>query len=79
MTLYEYINENIDRIKVEIKMGLISTSIISGLEIYSRYKYYTIRDYKCSLSVLYTAQDFNISNRWVYKIIKLMEQQYEIN
>ncbi len=74
MTRFEYINENITRIKSETKLGLISTSILRHYAIYSRYDYYRKLDNNVSLSVILTSENLNICQSAVFKIIKNMEE-----
>ena len=73
MNLYTYINNNIVRIKQEVKMGLISSSVTKDWEIYCRFSYYKKINTKCSLALAFTCEDFKVSEQWVYKIIKRME------
>ncbi len=73
MTFYQYINANIDRIRVEIRMGLITTSILRHWEIYSRFDYYRRAGNNVRSAVLYTSADLRISNRGVFRIVKRME------
>jgi hypothetical protein len=73
MTFYKYINENIDRIRSEIRMGLITTSILRHWEIYSRYDYYKRVGNNVLSAVDYTANDMRISKRGVFRIVKRME------
>lgn len=75
MTLFQYINQNIDLTKRNIGMGLFPCSILRHYEIYSRFDYYkkTGCDYhKAFLFVLY---DYNLNERTFYRIIKQMEQE----
>lgn len=73
MTFYQYINANIDRIRSEIRMGLITTSILHHWEIYSRFDYYRRAGNNVRSAVLYTSADLRISNRGVFRIVKRME------
>jgi hypothetical protein len=74
MTKFAYINSNIDRVKNEIKMGLISTTVLSHYAIYSRYDYYRKLDNYVGFSVLFTSDSCRCSESLVYKIIKEMEE-----
>ena len=40
MTLFAYISTNIDRVKHDVKIGLITCTVIKHWQIYSRYEYY---------------------------------------
>lgn len=73
MTFYQYINTNIDRIRAEIRMGLITTSILRHWEIYSRFNYYRRAGNNVRASVTYTSADLRISKRGVFRIVKRME------
>jgi hypothetical protein len=74
MNRFQYLNENITRIKSETKLGLISTSILRHYAIYSRYDYYRKLDNNVSLSVILTSENLNICQSAVFKIIKNMEE-----
>lgn len=75
MTVFIYIGQNLERIREEAALGLIKSSVMLHFEIYSRYDYYRKSDYGVSDSALYTADDYKISERWVYKVIKRMERE----
>jgi hypothetical protein len=74
MTKFSYINSNIERIKKEIRMGLISTSTLNHYVIYSRYDYYRKLGNYVGISVLLASDNCRISERLVYRIIKEMEE-----
>jgi hypothetical protein len=74
MTKFEYINQNIETIKKEISLGLISTTVLSHFAIYSRYDYYRkLKNYVC-VSIFFTSEDCKVSERLIYKIVKQMEE-----
>jgi hypothetical protein len=75
MTLYAYINQNIDSVKVAIKSGLVNSSVLREWEIYCRYDYYKKNKSKNSEAVSFTCEDFKVKECWVYRIIKRMENQ----
>jgi len=75
MRLYAYINQNIDRIKREVCMGIMPCSILRHWEIYSRYDAYKKMRHTTVESVLFAASDMRVSERIVFKIIKKMEQE----
>jgi hypothetical protein len=75
MTFFNYINQNIIRIKQEVKMGLISSSVTRDWEIYCRYSYYKKINTESSLAVIFTGEDFKVSRQWVYTIVKRMEEE----
>ena len=73
MNRYQYINLNIERIKKEVKLGLIPVSILRHFEIYSRYDYYRKTGEKICCSVLFTSEDLTVSEIWINQIRKSME------
>jgi hypothetical protein len=66
---------NIDKIKEEVKIGLLPTSILNYYVIYSRYDYYRKLGNYVGLSILFTAECFKISERKVYRAKKEMEEE----
>jgi hypothetical protein len=74
MNRFEYLNTNIERVKSEVKLGLISTSILRHYAIYSRYDYYRKLNNTVCLSVILTSENLNICQSGVFKIIKKMEE-----
>jgi len=75
MTRFQYISDNFLTIKKEVKMGLISPTILSHYAIYSRYDYYRKLKNYVGVSVLITSDNFRISEQTVYRIIKEMESE----
>jgi hypothetical protein len=75
MTLFTYINNNIVRIKYDIKIGLIPCSILHHWAIYSRYDYYKKLGNSICLAAFFTAEDLKVSEIWVKIIKKRMEQE----
>jgi hypothetical protein len=73
MTRFQYININLDNIKKEVKMGLISTTVLHHYAIYSRYNYYRKLENYVGMAVLFTSEDCNISEILVRKVIREME------
>lgn len=74
MTLYEYLNRNIERLKAETKMGLISTTTIKHYEIYSRFDYYRKTDLSVAMAIIYVCEDHKIDERTMYRIKQRMEE-----
>jgi len=74
MTRFQYINDNLDQVKTEVKMGLVSTTALSHYAIYSRYDYYRKLGNYVGFSVLFTADSCRVSESLVYKVIKEMEE-----
>jgi hypothetical protein len=75
MNKFEYINRNLDSIKFEIQIGIVSSTILRHWEIYSRLDYYMRKRGKPVLiSVIYVSDELNISERKVFEIKKEMEE-----
>jgi hypothetical protein len=75
MTYFQYINSNLDRVKFDIKIGLISPSVLRYFLIYSRFDYYMVQGHSHAESLQFTGMDFNIGERWSQMIIKKMESE----
>ena len=75
MTMFQYINKNIDRIKYEIRIGIISCALLKHWQIYSRYDYYRKIGNIVSCAVEYCCDDFHVTTRWVFSIITKMESE----
>lgn len=75
MTLFAYISTNIDRVKHDVKIGLITCTVIKHWQIYSRYEYYKRLGNSTCNAVIYCCNDFDVEQRWVYSIIKRMETE----
>jgi len=74
MTIYQYISRNIDRVRNEVRLGLMPCGLLRHWEIYSRYDAYKKMQHNVSDAVLFAANDMHVSERAVFKIIKKMEQ-----
>jgi hypothetical protein len=68
-------NKNIKWYKKLTITGDISTTRLGHYAIYSRYDYYRKLGNYVGFSVLYTSEDYKVSKRLVYRIIKNMEEQ----
>ena len=75
MNLFGYINKNIERIKFDIRIGIIGCALLKHWQIYAKFDYYRKAGNKVSMSVDYCCDDFCISENSVYKIIKKMEAE----
>jgi hypothetical protein len=73
--MFSYISSNIDRIKFDVKIGLIPCSLIKHFQIYSRYDYYRRLGNTVSTSVVYTGFDTKVQENCVYTVIKKMEAE----
>lgn len=73
MNKFNYININIERIKKDIELEIVPAFVIKNYAIYSRYLYYRKQGYNKTTSALYAGDDFKVSDKWVFRIIKLME------
>lgn len=72
MTKFQYINENLETIKQETKMGFIPIDVLHHYAIYCRYDAYRKQNNNVSDSVFFTSEDFKIGERTIYRIIKDM-------
>ena len=75
MTLFEYINSNIDPVKKNIAMGLFPCSLIRHYEIYSRFDYYKKAGNSCRDAFLYVLFDYDLNDRTLYRIIDKMQTE----
>ena len=75
MTLFHYINRNLDHIKLDIKLGIVSSTILRRWEIYCRYDYYRKLENPVSIAVINAADDFKVCESLVYITKKQMEKQ----
>jgi len=75
MTLYSYINNNIERVKIEVENGIIPYSIITYRNIYARYDAYKKMGENTTVAILRIEEEFKMSESSIYKIIKRMESQ----
>lgn len=73
ITLYAYINTNIDRIRHEVRLGLIPCAVLRHWEIYSRFDALKKMGFGVCEAVLTSAADARMSESSIYKIIKRME------
>ena len=74
MTLYTYINTNIERIRHEVTLGIVPVSVLRHWEVYSRFDAYKKMQHPVVDAVLFTAGDMRCCESTVYKIINKMEQ-----
>jgi len=75
MTLFGYIGKNIERIKYEVQIGVVSQFVFKRFEIYCRYDYYRKAGYNKMDACLYAGEDFRLSDTWVYQVVKQMEAE----
>lgn len=73
MTLYQYINDNMDRVKKDVNLGLMPCSLLRHWEVYSRYDAYKKMNHSVVDSVLNASDDMRVSESNVFKIIRKME------
>lgn len=73
MNLFAYISQNIDRVKYDVSIGIIPCSLIKYYQIYARFDYYLKSGYGRCQSIFFTAEDFKLSERSLFLIIKKME------
>lgn len=80
MTVYNYISENINVIKKEIRMGLIAPTTLKHWQMYSRYDYYKRLGNNTSIAISLAANDCGISSEgWAYQIKSKMENEVSDN
>lgn len=75
MTLFTYISHNIDRIKFDMRIGLVSCALMKHWQIYSRYDYYKRIGNSTRNAVIGCMNDFQMAEYSVYRIIKNMETE----
>jgi hypothetical protein len=75
MNYFQYINTNIDRIKFDIRIGLITCTILKHWQIYSRFDYYRKLGHPVGLSIMFTGDDYKVHDSWIYCIVKKMEKE----
>jgi len=75
MNYFSYINENLERIKNDVRLGIIPCSVMNHWHIYSRFDYYLRTGKRRCESIFFTAEDFSMSERNVYYAIKQMETE----
>jgi hypothetical protein len=75
MTLFSYINQNIDQVKTNTRAGLISCTTLNHFTIYSRFDYYKKLGHSIRDAASCTAIDFNICDNTVFNIKKKMEAE----
>lgn len=75
MNRFQYINDNIVQIKKDIYAGIFPLGLLKHYAIYSRFDYYKKLGNSVTDSVFFISQDFKVSERWIFKIIKNMESE----
>jgi hypothetical protein len=75
MNLYQYIDQNIDQIKYEVRIGIIPCSIIKHYQIYRMFTLNRNLGNPIGIAVMITAVDFRVSEPTIYRIIKQMESE----
>jgi hypothetical protein len=77
MNKFQYINQNLDRIKNDVRLGIVSTYCLCHFYAYSRYDYYRKQGYKKCQSVFFTSEDLKVSEQLVHRVRKDMEVEVE--
>jgi hypothetical protein len=75
MTRFQYINTNLERIKIDVRIGIVSTYILGHFTAYSRFDYYRRQGYNKSDSIFCACQDMNVSESCMNVIKKKMEEE----
>ena len=63
-------------LKALIRAGLVSPKILMYYEIHAKFSFYISRGYKTNQAVIKTAMTVNVSERTVYKAIKIMRTDH---
>jgi|WetSurMetagenome_2_1015567.scaffolds.fasta_scaffold12665_4 hypothetical protein len=79
MILFAYISDNIERIKKDVRLGIIPLSILIQWEAYARFDYYIKAGNSKTMAVFYVSEDYRKSEREVYRIIKKMQSDEGAN
>jgi hypothetical protein len=75
MTMFQYVSENMERIKKEIRMGIIPSSILKHWQIYGRYDYYIRAGNTAMLAIHGASRDCSVSERHTFRVIKKMQDE----
>jgi hypothetical protein len=75
MTLFEYINDNIERIKFDVKIGIIPCTLIKHYQIYRMYSIYRCQNMSVNNAVFNVCEAFSVDKSWVFIIIKKMQTE----
>lgn len=75
MNLYGYINQNINRVRYEVGLGLMPVSILRHWEIYSKYDAFKRMGFAVVDAVLNTGVEMRCCDSSVFKVIKKMETE----
>jgi len=75
MNYFQHINDNLERIKTDVRLGIIPCSVMNHWHIYSRFDYYLRTGKRRCESIFFTAEDFSMSERTVHRIVLQMETE----
>ncbi len=75
MTLYNYLNANMKRVKYECKIGILPCSILRHWEIFGRYDAAKKMGMTTTDAVYFVAEKMKVSTSSVFKIINRMEKE----
>jgi hypothetical protein len=73
MMLFTYINENINRVKTDIKAGIIPCSVLRYWEIYARYDALIKMGNSNVTARFIASEQYKINESTVFRIVKKME------
>ena len=73
MILFNYVSVHIDRIKSEIKVGIIPCSLLHYWEIYARYDTYKKMGDSETMARFQTSEKFRVSEMTICRVIRKME------
>lgn len=73
MTMFQYISQNIDKIKLDCKIGIVPCSVLTHYAIYAKFDYYRKAGCYVNEAVFNVSQDYNMGQSTIFSIIKKME------
>jgi hypothetical protein len=79
MMLFNYINENINRVKNDIKLGIMPCSILFHWEIYARYDALKKMGNSEAMTRFRIAEQYKMNESTVFRIVKKMESDVSTN
>lgn len=77
MTYFQYISKHIDRIKFEMRLGIVPCALLKHWQIYAKFDYYRKSGELVGMAVEYCCDDFRVTASWVFRIITKMESEID--
>lgn len=75
MTLFAYIDENIERVKYETRIGIMPCALIKHYQIYRMYSLNRLNGMSANDAIFNVCESFSVDRSWVYRIINKMESE----